>query len=52
LRTCKEEIGIDFSHRNIARSYSQAYASDPNIPDEFDVFTLVLLRRPPDRAGG
>jgi len=21
---------------------------DPNIPDEFDVFTLVLLRRPPD----
>ena len=21
---------------------------DPNIPDAFDVFTLVLLRRPPD----
>jgi uncharacterized protein len=21
---------------------------DPNIPDEFDVYTLVLLRRPPD----
>lgn len=21
---------------------------DPNIPEEFDVFTLVLLRRPPD----
>src|SRR5687768_6634504 len=21
---------------------------DPNIPDEFEVFTLVLLRRPPD----
>ena len=21
---------------------------DPNIPDEFDVFTLVLLRRPPN----
>jgi uncharacterized protein YciI len=23
-------------------------ARDPNIPDEFDVFTLVLLRRPAD----
>lgn len=23
-------------------------ARDPNIPDAFDVFTLVLLRRPPD----
>jgi hypothetical protein len=21
---------------------------DPNVPDEFDVYTLVLLRRPPD----
>jgi uncharacterized protein YciI len=21
---------------------------DPNIPDEFDVYTLVILRRPPD----
>jgi uncharacterized protein YciI len=23
-------------------------ARDPNIPDAFDVFTLVILRRPPD----
>ncbi len=23
-------------------------ARDPNIPDAFDVFTMVLLRRPPD----
>jgi uncharacterized protein YciI len=23
-------------------------ARDPNIPDEFEVYTLVLLRRPPD----
>ena len=24
---------------------------DPNIPDAFDVYTLVLLRRPAERAG-
>ncbi|HEY8707243.1 MAG TPA: hypothetical protein VIM34_04520 [Burkholderiaceae bacterium] len=23
-------------------------ARDPNVPDAFDVYTLVLLRRPPD----
>ncbi len=31
-----------------AYGYPAAMARDPNIPDAFDVYTLVLLRRPPN----
>jgi uncharacterized protein YciI len=29
-------------------AYAAPVPRDPNIPDAFDVYTLVLLRRPPD----
>ena len=32
----------------LSTRYAGSMPRDPNIPDAFDVFTLVLLRRPPD----
>ena len=47
--------GVNFSVRYLEGKtepgrprYPAAMPRDPNIPDEFEVYTLVLLRRPPD----